>query len=267
MLLVWPKTWVRGLGRPQLVVPSLSSFTTTLRARVPYPGSPHPKHHCKTGTSRATNIPCFLPCHLMSSAHWKTLSKPLDKQVLWDVSAKFRFWPLASSLFAAKLFCQTPEDTLTFLFPCLLAHWQGTPEGLWLLLWFSWWGWNMLFIWLIRSKHCAGQAERLIICYPSDYTKTPRFTPPWIKNQKTVNNFNTVSTLYTNVQVANFQRCECECRPLYTSCCTVLLCFSVYCAIRLKMFLIFSVCFLCTCDLYEKYYKPIMIWTYYTHNV
>lgn len=71
---------------------------------------------------------------------------------------------------------------------------------------------------LISSKHCAGQAERLIICYPSDYTKTPRFTPPWIKNQKIVN-FNTVSTLYMNVQVANFQRRECECQPLCASPC------------------------------------------------
>lgn len=120
--------------------------------------APHTPTPLQSRTSRATNVPCFSPCHWMSSVHWKTLPKPLDKQVLWDLSAKFRFWPLASSLFAANLFCQTPEDTCSFLFPCLLAHWQGTPEGLW-LLWSSWWAWDMLFIWLISSKHCAGQVE------------------------------------------------------------------------------------------------------------
>lgn len=230
MLLLWPKTWVRGLGHPQLVAASLSSLTTTLRARAPYPGSPHPNTTAKPEQAEQQMFLVFSPCHWMSSVHWKTLSKPLDKQVLWDLSAKFRFWPLASSLFAANLFCQTPEDTCSFLFPCLLAHWQGTPEGLWLLLWSSWWAWDMLFIWLISSKHCAGQVERLILCYPSDYTKTPRFTPPWIKNQKTVNSFNTVSPLYTNGQVANFQRCECECQPLYASCCTVtFMLFNVLC--------------------------------------
>ena len=47
-------------------------------------------------------------------------------------------------------------------------------------------------------------------------------------------------------------------QPLYASCCTVLLYFSRYCAIRLKMIFYF----LCLCFMYylcEKYYNPIIV--------
>ena len=46
----------------------------------------------------------------------------------------------------------------------------------------------------------------------------------------------TVSPLHTNLQAANFQRCECAYQPLYASCYTVLLYFSRYCTVRFKMF-------------------------------
>ena len=69
----------------------------------------------------------------------------------------------------------------------------------------------------------------------------------------------TVSPLHTNLQVVNFQRGKRACQPLYASCCTVLLYFSRYCTVRLKMF-IFCVCFLWTYYLCEKYYKPITVW-------
>ena len=35
------------------------------------------------------------------------------------------------------------------------------------------------------------------------------------------------------------------CQPLYASCCTILLCFSRYCTVRLKIFSFVYVCFLC----------------------
>lgn len=145
-------------GPPQLCGSLTSSLTTTLRARAPYPGSPHPNTTAKPEQAEQQMFLVFSPCHWMSSVHWKTLSKPLDKQVLWDLSAKFRFWPLASSLFAANLFCQTPEDTCSFLFPCLLAHWQGTPEGLWLLLW-------SFLVGLGHAVHLTDQFKAL--CWPS----------------------------------------------------------------------------------------------------
>ena len=71
----------------------------------------------------------------------------------------------------------------------------------------------------------------------------------------------TVSPLHTNLQVVNFQRGKRACQPLYASCCTVLLYFSRYCTVRLKMF-IFCVCFLWTYYLCEKYYKPITVQYY-----
>ena len=38
------------------------------------------------------------------------------------------------------------------------------------------------------------------------------------------------------------QRYEFACQQLYTSCCTILLNFSMYCTVRLKMFSLFCVC-------------------------
>ena len=43
-----------------------------------------------------------------------------------------------------------------------------------------------------------------------------------------------INLLYINLQVLNFQRCECEGHLLYDSCCTVLLYFSRYFTIILK---------------------------------
>ena len=49
-----------------------------------------------------------------------------------------------------------------------------------------------------------------------------------------------------------------RCQPLYASCCTVLLYFSRYCSVRLKMFYLFIfMYYLC-----EKYYKPITVQYY-----
>ena len=45
------------------------------------------------------------------------------------------------------------------------------------------------------------------------------------------------------------------CQPLYVSCCTVLLCFSRYCTVRLKCFLHFFLMY----NLWAKYYKPIIL--------
>ena len=47
----------------------------------------------------------------------------------------------------------------------------------------------------------------------------------------------TVSPLHRNLQVVNFQRCECECQHLCASSCTVLLYFSRYWTVRLTTFL------------------------------
>lgn len=173
-------------GPPQLVAASLSSLTTTLRARAPYPGLPTPQHHCKAEQAEQQMfLASFSPCHWMSSVHWKTLSKPLDKQVLWDLECQVQVLTLASFTVCCQPVCQTPEDTCSFLFPCLLAHWQGTlkafgcsfglPGGP---------GTCCSFDWSVQSTVLAKQ--RLILCYPSIY-QVPRFTPPWIKNQKTVN--------------------------------------------------------------------------------
>lgn len=46
----------------------------------------------------------------------------------------------------------------------------------------------------------------------------------------------TVSPLHINLQVAIFQRCK---RALYASCCVVLLYFSRYCTVRLKVFIFY----------------------------
>ena len=54
--------------------------------------------------------------------------------------------------------------------------------------------------------------------------------------------------------------------PLYASCCTVLLNFSRYCTVRLKMFSLLSVCFFMYC-LCEKYYKPISVQCYRVDRV
>ena len=76
-------------------------------------------------------------------------------------------------------------------------------------------------------------------------------------------NLSTVSPLHTNLQVANFQRCERACQPLYASCCTgtTVLFKILYCKIY-NVFYIFCVCFLCTHYLCEKYYKPITVQYY-----
>ena len=49
-----------------------------------------------------------------------------------------------------------------------------------------------------------------------------------------------------------------RCQPLYASCYTVLLYFSRYCTVRLKMFSLF-LCLFVTYYLCEKYYKPITV--------
>ena len=55
---------------------------------------------------------------------------------------------------------------------------------------------------------------------------------------------NTVSPLHMNLQVANLQRCEHACQPLYASCCTVLPYLSRYCTVKINnVFFIFCVCF------------------------
>ena len=124
-------------------------------------------------------------------------------------------------------------------------------------------------------------------------------------------NGRTVSPIYTNLQVANFQRCKCafhqhqawvklqlvlrlllltilqlyhlpppfpppvsnssflftRCQPLYASCCTVLLYFSRYCIVRLKMFSLFFVfvflCIICvksTINLLQYYIADCVSW-------
>ena len=45
--------------------------------------------------------------------------------------------------------------------------------------------------------------------------------------------------------VSNFSCLFTQCQPLYTKCCIVLLYFSRYCTVRLKMFSLIFVCFLC----------------------
>ena len=50
-----------------------------------------------------------------------------------------------------------------------------------------------------------------------------------------------------------------RCQPLYASCCSVLLYFSRYCTVRLKMFSLFFVCLFFMYYLGEKYYKPITV--------
>ena len=52
------------------------------------------------------------------------------------------------------------------------------------------------------------------------------------------------------------------CQPLYASCCTVLLYFSRYCTVRLKMFSLFLCLLGFMYYLYEKYYKPITVQYY-----
>ena len=57
-----------------------------------------------------------------------------------------------------------------------------------------------------------------------------------------------------------------RCQPLYARCCTVLLYFSRYYTVRLKMFSLF----LCLFSMYylcEKYYKPITVWYYIANCV
>ena len=53
-----------------------------------------------------------------------------------------------------------------------------------------------------------------------------------------------------------------QCQPLYASCCTVLLNFSRYCTVRLKMFSLFLVSLFFMYYLCEKYYKPITVQYY-----
>ena len=48
-----------------------------------------------------------------------------------------------------------------------------------------------------------------------------------------------------------------QCQPLYASCCTVLLCFSRYQTVRLKMFLF--LCLFSMCYLHEKCCKPTAV--------
>ena len=57
-----------------------------------------------------------------------------------------------------------------------------------------------------------------------------------------------------------------RCQPLYASCCTVLLYFSRYCTVRLKMF-IFCICLFVMYYLCEKYYKPITVQYYIADRV
>ena len=52
-----------------------------------------------------------------------------------------------------------------------------------------------------------------------------------------------------------------RCQPLYASCYTVLLYFSRYCTVRVKMF-IFCICLFFMYFLCEKYYKPITVQYY-----
>ena len=51
-----------------------------------------------------------------------------------------------------------------------------------------------------------------------------------------------------------------RCQPLYANCCTVLLYFSRYCTVRLKMF--YFLCLFFRYYLCEKYYKPITVQYY-----
>ena len=57
------------------------------------------------------------------------------------------------------------------------------------------------------------------------------------------------------------------CQHLYASCCTVLLYFSRYYTVRLKMFSLFFVCLFFMYYLCEKYYKPIRIQYYIANRV
>ena len=70
----------------------------------------------------------------------------------------------------------------------------------------------------------------------------------------------------TNLQIVNFQRCKHTCQPLYASCCTVLLYFSRYCTVRLKMF-VFCVSFSYMYYLCEKYYTPVTVQYYLADGV
>ena len=69
---------------------------------------------------------------------------------------------------------------------------------------------------------------------------------------------NTVSPQHMNLQVVDFQRCKHACQSLYASCWTVLLYFSRYYIVRLKMFYFLFV-FLCMHYLCEKCYKPVTV--------
>lgn len=53
------------------------------------------------GHTRASRTTPY--CYLISRTHWKTVWKYPDRRVLWDSSAKSRFWPLSASQFAAKV--------------------------------------------------------------------------------------------------------------------------------------------------------------------
>lgn len=71
---------------------------------------------CPTRASRTTPY-----CHLISRTHWKTVGKHPDKRVLWDSSAKSRFWPLSAPQFATKVHPSNSHRTRssTFVSPSL----------------------------------------------------------------------------------------------------------------------------------------------------
>ena len=66
-------------------------------------------------------------------------------------------------------------------------------------------------------------------------------------------------TSFSPSPVSNSSHLFTRCQSLYTSCWTVLLSFSTYYTIRLKMF---SFCLLFICYLCEKYYKSITVQNY-----
>lgn len=154
-------------GCPGLETASLSCF------QGPYKPSflswlPSPWTPLRNCSKQSNKCPLFLA---LPFDKWCTLednfSKHLDKQVLWDVSAKPRFWPLVSSEFAAKWqpILSNARGHTHISVPCLLVHWQGTAH--WQMKVFGCCvvflvGLGQLFIWLISSKHQASQAEQLI---------------------------------------------------------------------------------------------------------
>lgn len=87
----------QSTGHPCLVLGSLSSFTMTLQDGFHILAPRSLNSTAKLEQVVRQMFLVFLPCHLISSTHWKILLKHLDKRVLWDLSAKSRFWPLASS--------------------------------------------------------------------------------------------------------------------------------------------------------------------------